>query len=459
MASYTNKGTFWHFLGILFGIAMVSFFIFPFSFTFFPVNTKNLTAFLGAFWLIVKLMRQSGSGREMKRDLFVVLAMACVISAVSFISITYNNTYDMTYVLYIRIATIWLFSAYFATNVLKTVHGYLSVSLVTQYLTAVCVCQCALALMFDNFPATVDFFGRFITGMSSYMKDSGRLFGIGCMLDVAGVRFSGMLVLLGHLCVEASREQDGRKLTAAILAFLFITLVGNMIARTTLVGVALVLAMWGLRSGAFIFNTASNRVWLIWRKLFFSLLVLVPVMVFLYNTNANMRENLRFGFEGFFSLVEKGYWETGSNNHLETMVHWPDNTKTWMIGDGYFSGMGATDPYMLEHGLVDDVFYMSTDIGYCRFIFYFGLIGLSVFIWYFLVVAMVCCRRFPQWTLAFILVFAANLIVWAKVATDVFPVFAIALMVGAGENEEAENRHLGIVPEKDAEDDEEEDDE
>ena len=41
----------------------------------------------------------------------------------------------------------------------------------------------------------------------------------------------------------------------------------------------------------------------------------------------NIRTHLRFGFEGFFSIYEKGHWETNSNNILKNMVIFPDNMK------------------------------------------------------------------------------------------------------------------------------------
>lgn len=427
-------------LAVALGVICVSCFIFPFSFTFFPSqNTKNIGAVAGVVLLVLNLLNKRESFEAIPRDLIYVMAAALGVGFVAFVSATYNSTYDYQYVSYIVSAAIWLLAGYFAVNVIRWIHGYVSISLVTQYLTAVCVFQCIMALIFDNSPAAVDFFGKYIVGMSNFLKDSGRLFGIGCMLDVAGVRFSGMLILIAQYCIEASRHSERKRLAVALICFLFITFVGNMIARTTTVGVVLSLVLWIIPGSVYLFNKVSNKRKL-WGTLALILAVAIPVIVGLYQTNDKMRGNIRFGFEGFFSLAEKGYWETNSNNALETMVVWPDNPKTWIIGDGYFSDPGATDPYYISKGIHFDVFYMSTDIGYCRFLFYFGIIGLLAFIFYFFVCASVCGKRFPRWRLAFLFVFLVNLVVWAKVATDVFPVFAIALVVGAAENREAEIR-------------------
>ena len=60
------------------------------------------------------------------------------------------------------------------------------------------------------------------------------------------------------------------------------------------------------------------------------------------------------------------------------MYVFPDNIKTWIIGDGYFANPGDTDPYYV--GPLGGAFYKSTDVGYLRFIFYFGVLGLFAFV-------------------------------------------------------------------------------
>jgi hypothetical protein len=81
---------------------------------------------------------------------------------------------------------------------------------------------------------------------------------------------------------------------------------------------------------------------------------------------------------------------------------------------------------------------MGTDIGYLRFLFYFGIIGLVTFIAFFCKVAKVCSERFPKYATMFMLVLSINMIVWLKVATDIFLVFAIFLCISKEDNDEYE---------------------
>lgn len=70
---------------------------------------------------------------------------------------------------------------------------------------------------------------------------------------------------------------------------------------------------------------------------------------------------------------------------------------------------------------------MLTDVGYMRFIFYFGILGTLVFMGYFCQSAYVCTKHFPRYRDMFILILLCNFIGWIKVSTDLFLVFAIFL--------------------------------
>ena len=121
------------------------------------------------------------------------------------------------------------------------------------------------------------------------------------------------------------------------------------------------------------------------------------------------------------------------------MVFWPDNLKTWIIGDGYINNpldtsLDTFDPYYVGpsfHG-----YYKGTDIGYLRYIFYFGITGLLAFSLYLIQVCKICMVRFRAFSLMFFLVLVVNFIEWFKVSTDLFVVFAPFLCISAKENEE-----------------------
>lgn len=429
------------YIGMLLVVILTSMYFFPFEFSFLPgPNTKMMLAGVGLVWLIVNLSRGTQRG-ELNSDFFVLSLWALAISLICFVAVTYNETYDYTYVSYIISMWVWVGGAYTATQIMKILHGKLSVELICHYLISVCVAQCLIAYGMSLQPWLKDFVDSFL-GSSGFMgKVDGRLYGIGASLDVGGMRFAAVLAIISYLVVNTST--NWWKSIVYIMSFLIIVYVGNMIGRTATVGAGMAILYW-----AYVWITGNGRQRSEIKKvvLLFSvaLLVSLPIIVYYYNTNASVHNNVRFAFEGFFSLVEKGHWETHSNEILKNMYVLPDNMKTWLIGDGYFENP-LEDPYYI--GYLWKGFYHGTDVGYLRFVYYSGIFCMLTFVIYFFKVAQVCMRRFKGYAMMFCLLLVLNYIVWCKVSSDLFPVFAIFLCVTASEIEKSDNSRINTEEE------------
>ncbi len=424
----------WFYL-ILTGI-VISMFFFPFEFTFLPgVNTKMAMAGLGLGFVFFALMHQ----RKLliPKGLFILLLLASCVSLISLFSITYNRTPDTAYVSYIVSAAVWLSAAFVTCTIIHRVHGYIDVDLIVFYLASVCVFQCVMALLIDYIPAVQRFVDRWVIGGEFY-HEIHRLYGIGAGLDVAGTRFSCVLVTLGFYIGHKSKDFKGWKLALLFLAFAIITVVGNMIARTTLVGAALGLGyiiLCGLSLMRQPFQKGTTR---LIGTIGTILLAIVPVIILFYNTNEQFRDLLRFGFEGFFSLAETGEWEVSSNDMLESMVVWPEDLETWIIGDGYFESQRWDPNYVGDAPVYEAGYYMGTDIGYCRFIFYFGLVGLLAISSVIAYAAFICTKEYPKYALMFWIALLAGFIMWWKSATDIFAFFTIFICASFFKKEEEE---------------------
>ena len=425
------------FILIIITTIVTSCLVFPFAFTFFPSqNTKNLMSVVGialyAFDLLNKRRIETEKGN------ILVFIGAFAVAFMALFTMIYHNTSDDTYVSFPITLVLWLAAAYPCIRMMKATHGHASVELVTCYLTAVAVLQCIIAELISNIPAFENWVCSWMFGGSFYWRKSGRMYGIGCGLDVAGVRFSAILVMLAHLCYKTSAEKKNRKLLLLLLCYAAITVVGNMISRTTLVGAALGIGMWILLS-LIPKKEINSNISRLWGRLLLTVILATGICTVLYNTNQNVRNDLRFGFEGFFSLVEKGHWETHSNNELKGMVKWPNNPATWILGDGYMLDPTDVEDYLIAFHTSGDYVYMGTDIGYCRFIFYFGIVGLAVMIIYFALIAYASAARAPSNGLAYFLLFVVTLVVWAKVTTDPFAVMCLFLLTDIESDEDEED--------------------
>jgi hypothetical protein len=405
----------------------VSFFYFPVEFVFLPgINTKMMEAVVGLACVAFELIRRRSL--DVSRGFLLLVGAAAAVSIVSFLSITINQTPDTSYVTYLVSFSVWLSAAFAVCYLIKAVHGRIDVQLVLNYLVAVCLAQCIFALWIDSSPSFarwVDTVFRFGQVLIRALK---RLYGIGAMLDVAGLRFSVVLVGLAFYLAEVIKPLQLGERILYIVCFFAISVIGNMIARTTLVGTGLgaaviVVCLFMKPNDP---NASNLPVFFSW----FGLLVVgLVTCIVLYNTNPNARNYFRFAFEGFFSLAEKGYWEVSSNEKLKTMVVWPETIHTWIIGDGYFENSRNDINYLGESTELG--FYMGTDVGYLRFIFYFGIIGLIPMMSVIIISAALCIHSFQKERFLFILALAVGLIVWLKVSTDVFLFFALFLSCAA----------------------------
>lgn len=410
---------------------MTSFYFFPFEFTFLPgVNTKMIMAGVGLVLLIVQLARQ---GRSLvNKDLFNLSIMAGMVSLVGFFAVTWNGTSDYTYSTYIVSMWVWMSGAYVVVQTLKKFHGSVSVELVCNYLIVVCVAQCMIAFAMTQFPALKDFVDSFLgsTGFMGKLKD--RMYGVGASLDVAGSRFSVVLMMIVCLMMRISDTNKRKWIALYMIAFVVIVVIGSMISRTTSLGALCAIAYLFYLSRIYTFHLDSGSMRVLgW--VFAVILASILISIYGYYTNPSFHDNLRFGFEGFFSLVEKGKWEVHSNEILRDMYVFPDNLKTWIIGDGYFENPYWTDPYYtgpLWHG-----YYHGTDVGYLRFIYYFGVVGLVSFCYFMVNVSKVCMGRFASYRSLFFVIVLLNFIVWFKVSSDIFLVFALFLCIVEDENQ------------------------
>lgn len=397
------------------GVLLMSFFIFPFEFSFLPgINTKMLLATVGGFLLLY-----NGAKRNFEKfdnGFIMILCLGFLSSLVNLFAVVVNNTNDYTYATYFISMVVWLSGGYTVVTYIKWVDARLSTSVICNYMIAVGVFQCISAIMIEYIPDVKSAVASFTTGVGfryGFEDLQGeRLYGIGAMVDVAGQRFSCMLAMIGWLVIKSI---DKRAMTFYFLSFIMITVIGNMISRTTTVGTMIGL---GIIIASYFFPKARNNAITI--PMLSTILIGIVIVIVVYNSNESFVNYFRFGFEGFFNLFESGHWETHSNNILESMYRFPSSLHTWLIGDGYFKNPGY-DPYYIGYNWKG--FYMGTDVGYLRFIYYSGLLGLLVFSMYFIQIGIYCSKSLPKYKYLMWTLVAINFIGWLKVSSDIFMIF------------------------------------
>lgn len=387
----------------------LSFYLFPIGFTFLPVaiNTKMILAALGVLFLAYVWLNTRRI--TLYREMLGAMGLAFVFSLTCYFAADFNNTNDYSYANYYISFFVWLGGAYAVCTIMKAVHGQANLRLLVFYAAGVSFFQCIIAIVIDRVPAFQQLVDRVVEQGQDFTKEIGRLYGIGASLDSAGIRFALVLILIAAVISKDEVVRSSKKnIVLLLIAFFTIAVVGNMVARTTSVGVLMALVYMLLNTGLFRF--VIKKEYFKFHAIFLGMLFLfISVSTYLYHTDVSFYKDMRFAFEGFFNLVEHGTFKTSSTDKLNgVMWIWPEDLKTWIIGTGWFG------------------FYIfSTDIGYCRFILYFGLTGFSLFASFFVYNAGVFAIKYKKYRDLFLFLLVYTFIIWVKVATDIFFLYAL----------------------------------
>ena len=274
-----------------------------------------------------------------------------------------------------------------------------------------CAAQCIIALLIDNIPALYEWLKNTIVDNYEFIERNKRLIGIGAMYDTAGIRFTPVLIGLMYLMIN---KRSNKQLFFYMILWTIIVVIGSAMSRTTSIG-AIVSLFYLLFNKISFGQVISYKAMKIFAGAVFFAVVVIVIVVYCYNNVPEFRGYMEFGYQNFFNYSRSGDFRSQSTRNLLNMFILPDNLKTWIIGDALFDVPGG--------------FYMSTDIGYLRFIFYCGLIGFSTFISLFVFCTIELSRIWPKLKGLFITLLIWQAIAWIKIPTDIFVIFALLALV------------------------------
>lgn len=395
-------------LAILFTGMMVNFYWFPVSFHFAPdLNFKKILAVIGLAIAGIQIINRRSY--DVPKSLFGAVIIAAAYSIVNLIAVEVNDTFDFSYANYVSTLFVWVFGGYTVMETIRWTHSKTTINLLTGYSTAVAAFQCVISIIMDKYIVVRDFVNSvFFIFEHEFFEEVNRLYGIGAALDPAGTRFSIILVMIAFVTILDERIKNSTKsILWYLLGFFIISSIGNIMSRTTTVGMSLAFLVWIADTGLYKAQISGKSI-TFFRVLAPVLIIGGGIVTFLYQTDEYTYGLLRYGFEGFFNWIEKGEWTTASTEVLETMWQWPKTTKGWIIGTGYFSG-----------------WLYATDIGYCRLILYSGVIGFSIFAMLFVYNAYVFITKYRRYRYMFLIFLGMSFIIWYKVSTDLFMIYGL----------------------------------
>lgn len=403
------------FIGFIF---ILFFYLYVPEIIFMPVSLRLIFGALGLMLYMIRLINKYSSVKEdisINNDILLFWLGAVSILVVATIVVFLNGSGDVKVIPEILIRFTMLFGgAYFLTWYLKQFYSELDYQIILKAYLAVLTLQCLIGVLTFTNPLIRDLFENIQKPNEANIRNKVgvmRMSGFGLTFFGAGLDCGLALMVIVHLVRQ--NVYTASRLILWSLVFLFIMSVGTFMARTTIIGALLAFAYLMLPSS----NSGKNLK-------FASITIITIILIASYTIPVLLNSEkygmvIRFAFEAYFNYTEYGSLETESSNDLQTMYRFPQDLKTYFIGDGW-----------LNHPEIEGYYYMQTDVGYLRLIYFGGVVYcLLWFVFHYLMlnrIVMNLNNREVKWFA--LTLFAFLVIVNIKGLADFFPLMFLLLI-------------------------------
>lgn len=340
------------FLKILIFLALFSYF-YPVQFKVVPISSVRIFQLLGLF-LFLGMICVKG---KINKNLVIFYGYGLLIFFIGFFSTAvFNNAFEFEYALSKGIYIFsYSFGAYLIVFLMKKLSSTFSFYTILEWMIYISLVQSFISFVFFFSPSIFEAYKNFVVyeeknEIRTAILNEYRLMGVGVIYANAAIQYG--MVMWGTILLY---KQEGsffskHSIFCSLIICLF-CIAGIFSGRIFFVML--------LMTVFYIFFLNGTKKIFVSFKDFFALFLPVSfigalIVFYLFSTNEKM---MNWAFELF---LNRG--ETQSTNNLQEMYLFPDSIKTWLIGDGRSSNGGLG-------------FYMNTDVGYIRSLFYWGLIG------------------------------------------------------------------------------------
>ena len=348
------------------------FYFFPIQFAICPISPTNLLQCIGGIWIFAMIIKKNGFINKPIAEycllsLFIICLGVCATSIFSS-----NNDYSIPIdkgaynILYMcaAFAIVRLTDNYYC-------HLENTTIVIIKWLVLITVIYAIISICFFLFPELYNNYLSIIT-ISDYAEQTSsslskyRLVGASTKVQYANAATHYGITLWGIIFLI--KQKNNFFSTYRIISYLIITILvvaGIFSGRTFLVIILLTIVY------LFLLNKKKHnrilRTGLDFISIFCPVFIVSGFLIsYIFITNPMA---IDWAFEMFINLSESGEISTNSTDTLGSMWHiFPDNFKTWILGDGKaYAELG---------------YYVASDVGYIRSIFYWGLLG--TFSYYFI---------------------------------------------------------------------------
>lgn len=332
---------------LIFSVFLFFLYIYPLYIYGIPLSTRVIYALLGCGIILY--------GRYVKLSLLNPLKGLIPMFIMSLFTGIINRTFDFSFAKYCVSVLIFFFAAFFLYNILSLIlkkNKWMDLDFLIKLFIIIVTLQSIISILMFIVPNLTEKLYTFFSlpeGEEATVEGliGLRLIGLGSYFFAAGIIHGLSLIFIVYLYLKNKINKKW------IVIYIFNFFVGLLMARTTVIGFAMSLLFMAIWKPLNIFYIKQKFKWGLHLMILFIVALLGMLMVV-------SEDVLEWAFEFFYNYSNSGSFESDSTNRLKEMYVIPTNFFTYILGDG-------------KYNLPDGLYYMSTDVGYLRLLYYGGI--------------------------------------------------------------------------------------
>lgn len=346
------------------------FYIYPIFLSFLPIPTDRILQVIGIVCIL--FTPKFSSQVFASRSIIKLILCALLVTFVGYVALLVNNSVDFYFIKYELEIVFHLFSAYLILLLFRQYKPNFTVVDMLDWIVIVTLAQALISFFFFIQPAYFKAYTSLLNsstnqGLTERLSQiNKRLLGVGTGFFNGVISYGVSLLITAALPYLPGSYFYQKNKVKYILCFILITVAGILTGRTFFFAILLVIIFWCFmeKQRLLLFIRKSFKRALLSCVMIFIAVLLFPDII----DSERIGRVLNFVFEIFVNYSETGELTTSSTERMAEMYAFPESLKTWVIGDGKMINENGAGYYKL------------IDIGFIRFIFYFGLVGLLIFL-------------------------------------------------------------------------------
>lgn len=338
------------------------FYFYPVEFTFLPVLPIRIVQAVGFIFFLYDLLLN----RSISRYLLQFYGYGLLIFIIGIITtILINGTNEFAPALRGVYMFLYSFAGYLIMKLILKTTRYFTYYTLIEWMIIITIVQAIISFSFFFFPDLLTAYNDMTVLNDVEKMDIENIIGFR-LVGVGNVQYATAAVQYGIIIWGIILLKKQRKDNFYSSPIVYNSIICLFCAAGILSGRTFFLILIVTFGYIFYLNGKSNVTNAIKSVLSICGLLIILFAVVVGYLLVDRPEAIEWAFELFVNLEKHGSLDSASTTHLQTMYIFPDNTQTWLIGDGRIAD---------EEG----GFYKNTDVGYIRSLFYWGVIGSLVY--------------------------------------------------------------------------------